>query len=141
MVRVIDQQKIRYLTVFGRVSRVPVSDCFMYNNKIVFAVPQARLSMAIGEGARNIKRVSEMLFRKAKVVALPRPGNDADIPNFISAIIHPVDYKNLEISGDEIIITANGMENKAELMGRGKIRLAELQDIAKQYFNKNLRIL
>ncbi|MEK6918782.1 MAG: hypothetical protein AABW73_01960 [Nanoarchaeota archaeon] len=141
MFKVLDQQKIRFLTVFGRVSRIPVSDCFMYNNKVVFAVPQARLAMAIGENANNIKRASEMLMRKVRVVALPRPGNDSDIPSFISSIIHPVEFKNLEVVGEEIQIVANGMENKAEMMGRNKVRLKELQDIAKQYFNKNLRII
>src|SRR3989344_7457764 len=133
MFKVLDQQKIRFLTVFGRVTRMPVSDCFMYNNKVVFAVPQARLSMAIGENASNIRRVGEMILRRVKVVALPRPGNEADISSFISSIIHPVEFKNLEVTGDEILISANGMENKAEMMGRNKVRLKELQDIAKQY--------
>lgn len=141
MFKVLDQQKIRFLTVFGRVSRMPVSDCFTYNNRLVFAVPQAKLAMAIGENGNNIKRVSEMLLRRIKVVALPRQGNQADIGSFISAIIHPVEYKNIEVKDDEILISANGMENKAEMMGRGKVRLKELQDITKQYFNKNLRII
>ncbi len=139
MVKVIDQQKMRYLNVFGRISRVPVSDCFMYNNRLVFAVPHQKISMAIGEKGRNLRITSEKLMRKLKVVALPREINDAR--RFISSIIHPIEFKNLEVLNDEIIITAGGMENKAELMGRGKVRLAELQDIAKQYFNKNLRII
>lgn len=139
MVKVIDQQKMRYLNVFGRISRVPVSDCFMYNNRLIFAVPHHKISMAIGERGENLKRASEILFRKSKVVALPRSTND--MGRFISAIIYPIEYKNLEAAGDEIIITATGMENKAELMGRNKVRLKELQDIAKQYFNKNLRII
>ncbi len=139
MVKVIDQQQIGYLNVFGKISRVPASDCFPYNNKIVFAVPRERLSMAIGEGGSNIKRVSEVIMRRSKVVPLPK--DKSDVAGFISAIIHPVEFKNLEVMEDEIQITANGMENKAELMGRNKVRLKELQDIAKQYFNKNLRII
>jgi len=139
MVKVLDQQQIGYLNVFGRIAGVPVSDCFPYNNRIVFAVPRARLSMAIGEGGRNLKIAGERLMRKLKVVPLPRDQND--VQSFLSAIVHPVEFKSLEISGDDILITANGMENKAELMGRNKVRLRELQDVAKQYFNKNLRII
>ena len=139
MVKVIDQQKIRYLNVFGRISRVPVSDCFMYNNRLVFAVPHQKISMAIGERGENLKRASEILFRKSRVVALPRSTND--ISRFISAIIYPIEYRRLDVVGDEIVITASGMENKAELMVRNKVRLKELQDITKQYFNKNLRII
>jgi len=138
MVKVIDQQKIRYLNVFGKISRVPVSDCFMYNNRIVFAVPQVKLSQALGPNGRNLKKASEILMRRSKVVPLPKDVSEAD--KFISSIVHPVEFKHLEIRDDEIIITAAGMENKAELMGRGKVRLKELQDIIKQYFNKNLRI-
>lgn len=141
MVKVIDQQQIGYLNVFGRIAKIPVSDCFSYNNKIVFAVPRAKLSMAIGQNGRNLKLVSEKIMRRSKVVALPKDGTTNDIQNFILSIIHPVEFKSLEVAGDEILITASGMENKAELMGRNKVRLSELQDIAKQYFNKNLRII
>ena len=141
MVRVIDQQKMRYLNVFGRITRLRVSDCFMYNNRIVFAVPHSLLSMAIGENGNNLKKASEILLRRSKVVPLPKDDSPKNINYFLSAIVHPVEFKNLEVVGDEIIITANGMENKAELMGRNKTRLRELQDIAKQYFNKNLRVV
>ena len=141
MFKVLDQQKIRFLTVFGEVTRISASDCFMYNNKVVFAVPQAKLSMAIGQNANNIREIGELILRRTKVVALPRPGNEADIASFVSSIIHPVQFKNLEVTNEEILISANGMENKAEMMGRNKVRLKELQDIAKQYFNKNLRII
>ncbi|PIN88607.1 hypothetical protein COU61_04195 [Candidatus Pacearchaeota archaeon CG10_big_fil_rev_8_21_14_0_10_35_13] len=139
MVRVIDQVLMRYLNLFGKISRVDVKDCFIFNNKIVFAVPRNKLSLAVGENGRNVRKASDLLPRKVKVIALPRDESEAKW--FLLSITHPTEFKNLEITGDEMIITTTGMKNKAELMGRNKARMKELQSVVKQYFNKGLRII
>ena len=83
--------------------------------------------------------LTKLLPRKVKVVALPN--DETEARSFMMSITHPTEFKNLEVRNDEMIITTNGMKNKAELMGRNKARMKELQSIAKQYFNKNLRII
>ena len=54
-------------------------------------------------------------------------------------MISPVGFKDFEMNGREIIITA-GSQNKAALIGRNKRRLYELQKITKDFFGKELRI-
>jgi hypothetical protein len=138
MERIIDQQLMNYLNVFGQISRVRVNDCFMYNNKIIFAVPQKMLSMALGRNGENVKRANDVLLKRIRVVALPK--SIADAGKFLSAIVYPIEFKSTEITPIEIVICASGVKNRAELMGRNKARMKELQNIAKQYFNKSLRI-
>ena len=60
--------------------------------------------------------------------------------NFIKSIVSPVEFKDLEIRNDEIIINA-GMQSKAALIGRNRRREQELKEIVKDYFKRELRIV
>ena len=51
-------------------------------------------------------------------------------------IVHASDFDK-----DSVDTYNSYFKNKAELMGRNKTRLRELQNIVKQYFKKGLRIV
>ena len=127
---------IRYLNLFEKITRVTTKNCFEYNNAIVFAVHPSLVSRAIGEHGNNVKEMSELLGKKIKVISLPFRG----IENFIADIVSPIKFKSIEISGREIIINA-GKQSKAALIGRNRIRLEELNNIAKEYFDKEIKII
>jgi len=96
------------------------------------------VSQAVGEGARNIKEMSNILRKRIKVIPAPRGIQDAK--KFIEAIVSPVKFNDLEITDDEIILTA-GSHNKAALIGRNKRRMIEMQGIVKDFFGKEFRIV
>ena len=123
MINTINMQDMRYLNLFGKITRVNTRHCFKYNEFIFFSVPKNLVSKAIGEGGKNVRKMSEILARK-----------------FITEITSPVAFKDFEIKGNEIIITA-GMQSKAALLGRNKRRLIEMQKIASDFFGKELRII
>ena len=138
MVKVLDFKLIRYINLFSRVTRVRCKHCFLYNNMIVFAVLRGFIPQAIGQGNKNLRKLSELTRKKIKIVALPK--GKEDIENFVSMIISPVKFKSIEIRNDEAVITAS-LQNKASLIGRGKCRLNEMQNVLEQYFGiKKLRI-
>ena len=134
--KTLDMQFIRYLNLFEKITRVSTKNCFSYNNIIIFGVPPAFISRAIGEGGRNIKKMSEILGRKIKVIPFPC----RNIYEFICKIIEPLRFKSLEMTEKEVIINA-GRQSKAALIGRNKQRLEELNDIVKEYYNKEVRII
>ena len=134
--KTLDMRFIRYLNLFEKITRVTTKNCFEYNNAIVFAVHPSLISRAIGEQGNNVKEMSEILGKKIKVISLPFRG----IENFIADIVSPIKFKSIEISGKEIIINA-GKQSKAALIGRNKIRLEELNNVAKEYFDKEIRII
>ena len=101
-------------------------------------MPRELVNRAIGENGKNIKRIGEVLGKKAKVI--PSPRGIYDVKQFIENIVYPVTFKSLEIKDDEMILTA-GNQSKAALIGRDKKRLLELQKIIKDYFGKELRII
>ncbi|MFH1325334.1 MAG: hypothetical protein ABIH49_01010 [archaeon] len=138
MAGTIDMQAMRHLNLFNKITRISTRFCFNYNNTIFFCVPRNMLSRAIGENGSNIKKMNEVLRRKIKVIASPRGIEDAK--RFIESIVSPVTFRDLTINGNEITISA-GTQSKAALIGRDKRRLLELQNIAKDFFGKELRII
>ena len=138
MNNVINMQDMRYLNLFSKITQVSTRFCFKYNEAIVFCVPKELVSKAIGENGNNVRRINEILGKRIKIVPSPRGLQDAR--KFMENIVSPVTFKNLEIVGNEIVITA-GSQSKAALIGRDKRRLRELQKVAKDFFGMELRII
>jgi len=138
MVNTIDMQDLRYLNLFSKVTHISTKYCFMYNNTVIFAVPKPLISKALGRDVINLKRISNTLKKRVKVVAIPRGIEDAK--SLIEAIVSPVTFKGIEIKDDQLILTA-GPQNKAALIGRNKRRMIEMAEIVKDFFHKEFRIV
>lgn len=139
MAQTIDMQSMRYLNLFAKISHVHTTNCFSYNNVLIFAVPKAMVSKAIGPKAANIKKLSEVLRRKVKIIA--KPLGDSDVAEFIKSVIEPTEFNSLEVKDGTVLISA-GRQNKAMLIGRNRIREKELTDILARTLKINkLRIL
>lgn len=138
MVNTIDMQDMRYLNLFGKITRVSTRFCFKYNETIFFCVPRLLVSRAVGGEGRNVKKLNEILRKKIKIIPIPLGVQHAK--QFIEAIVSPVTFRDLEIKDNEIILTA-GSQSKAALIGRNKRRFLEMQKIVKSYFGKEFRIV
>jgi len=137
MINTIDMQGMRYLNLFSKITNVNTRHFFKYNEAIMFCVPKHLLSKSLGKNGSNLKRIGEILKRRIRIIPMPRGIEDAEI--FVRAIVNPVEFKDLEIKEDEIIINA-GSANKAALIGRNKRRLNEMQEIIRNFFKKDVRI-
>jgi transcription antitermination factor NusA-like protein len=136
--KVLDMQFIRYANLFNKVTKIRCTHCFEYNNAIVFAIPRKFIMKAIGKDNSNLEKLSRVIGKRVKIVAIPN--GKEDIEGFVSIITKPVKFSGIELKGDEAIITA-GMQSKAALIGRGKVRLSEMENILGQYFGiKRVRI-
>ena len=138
MENTIDMQHLRYLNLFYKITKVSTNFCLNYNNMIVFCVPKRFISQSIGKNLENLKRISSIIKKRIRVVAKPNSINDAE--SFIKSIIHPVEFEELTVKENKIIITAGSM-NKAALIGRNKRRLLEMQKIVKDFFGKEFKIV
>lgn len=137
MVKTIDMQLMRYINLFRKISRISSNHCFSYNNTVIFGVQKKEVQKAIGEDSINLKKMSDVIQKKIKIVAIPRDIRDAE--SFISTVVSPAQIKNVEIEGNVLIINS-APQNKAMLIGRNKRRLEEIKKIVKEYFDKEVRI-
>jgi NusA-like KH domain protein len=136
--KTLDLTIIRNLNLFEKITRIATDSCFIFSNTMFFAVPKGMVYRAVGKEGENVKRLSEILGRKVKIIELPEGGQN--IARFIQDIIAPIQPKNIEVGEKEIIITA-GRLNHAALVGRDKQKLGELKKVAEEYFGKTLRIV
>jgi len=134
----INMQDMRHLNLFRRITGISTRYVLKYNEMLIFCVPKALLSKAIGENARNLRKIKEILGKRIKVIPIPNGIQHAK--EFIEAIVSPVQFKDIEVQGSEIILTA-GKQSKAALIGRNKRRLNEMQEIIKNFFGKDFRII
>ena len=136
--KTLDMRFIRYLNLFEGVTRIRTKDCFFYNNNIIFAVPKNKVFMAVGRDGQNVREISGIVKKRVRIISMPSGIEDAE--KFILDIISPVSFNGLEINENELIINA-GRQNKAALIGRNRVRLNEMREIVKQYFEKDFKIV
>jgi NusA-like KH domain protein len=127
----IDMKLMRYINLFGKISGVSTTNCFVYNNTIVFAVPKLLVSRAVGKDGANVRRIGEVFRRKIKVVP---EANEEKMEEFISGIVSPFNFNKVDVKEGTVTLNA-GRQNKAALIGRNRIREKELEDILKSFFN------
>lgn len=137
MVNIIDMQDLRYLNLFEKVTRISTKYCFEYNNTIFFCVPRNLVRKAVGVDARNVKRISETIRKRIRIIPVPRDISDAR--GFIETVVSPIEIKEFEINENEIIVGGN-VQIKAALIGRNKRRLLEMQTIIKDFFKREFKV-
>jgi NusA-like KH domain protein len=134
MAKTIDMQLMRYINLFEKLSNVSTTNCFVYNNTIIFAVPRNKLSKAIGKSGVNMKRLSATFRKKVKTIEMPEEDTDNQIEKFVSDVVSPVEFSKMEFEDGGAVIKA-GRQSKAALIGRNKARVEELEEILKRFFN------
>jgi transcription antitermination factor NusA-like protein len=134
MATVIDMQLMRYINLFSQTTKIQTTKVFSYNNQIVFAVPKSKVSTAIGRGAFNVKKMSDILRKKIKVVSMPAVDNNEGIGKFVEETVAPVEFNKIEVKENSVVITA-GRQSKAALIGRNRTREKELADVLKNFFH------
>lgn len=135
---VIDMQTMRYINLLDKTSRVKTRKCFMYNNVIIFAVPRMFVRQAIGPGAAHIHALQEQLGKRIRVIEEAQGIDDA--ARFIADIVAPVTFQSLEMK-DNVLVLSAGIQSKAALIGRNRRREAELQQIVKDTFGLEMKII
>lgn len=138
MKNIIDMQDIRYLNLFGKITKVNTPFCFKYNGILIFCVPKYLVQKAVGEDGRNIRQISRILGKRIKII--PKPRGIQDLEYFIKVIINPINFRGIEVKDKEVIINA-GVQSKAALIGRNKTRFFEMQNIIRNFFGKEFRII
>lgn len=136
---IINMQTMRYINLLDTISRVKTTKCFVYNNIVFFAVPREMVSRAIGPSAINVRHLQERLGKRVRIIEEPSSNGDAE--KFLIGIVEPAKFKSVEIKDGEMIITAGGTQNRAMLFGRNKHKFEELQQVVKDVFGLELKIV
>ena len=133
MAGTIDMQLMRYINLFARTTKVQTTKVFVYNNQIIFAVPKAKVSVAIGKQAINVKKLNGILRRKIKIVAMPIADSNDGVGKFVEDVVAPIEFNSVDVRDDSVVVNA-GRQSKAALIGRNRQREKELAEVLKNFF-------
>ncbi len=133
-------QMMRYINLFARTTKISTTKVFYYNNQIIFCIPKSKVSIAIGKGACNIKKMSETLRKKIRVVAMPAVDDVEGIKKFVEMVVSPIEISGVDMKSGSCVVNG-GRQSKAALIGRNRVREKELADVLKSFFGiRSLRI-
>lgn len=125
------------MTTFENLTRAKVKECYIDNNKqIIFIVEPGQAGKAIGKNGVNIRKISDKLHKKVKVIEF-----NSEAVRFVANAISPLKSEKIYEEDGVINITTNGPRLKALLIGRDQRNLKELQKLVSKYFDVKVKIL
>jgi len=133
----IDNETFRYLNAFGTLTGVSAIDCFTFNGEIVYVVEPGKISVAVGKGGSNIRKVENLLNKRVRLVEYSN-----DPISFVRNIMFPFTPRNLILvtksDGSKVIKIIADNALKRRLFKDGK-RLLNLINILLQRHFPNYR--
>lgn len=128
--RKIDLETLRTISLFEKITRASVKDCFMYKERLTFVVGQGQLMKALGKNREKLLKLEKLLNRRIKIVEF-----SDDKFRFITNLLYPL--KILEISEDEngiVIIKGPDQKTKGLMIGARAQNLRATEEVVRKYF-------
>ena len=121
---------MKFMSLFENLTQAEIKDCFVdKNDNIVFIVKENQIAKAIGKHGSNVKRLSEVLNRKIKIVEF-----NSNLLQFIRNMIRPLEIREIKQDGPIVTIVGNDVKTKGLLIGRDAKNLRSLESVVKRYF-------
>jgi N utilization substance protein A len=126
---VLDKSSLAFMSSFERITKAKVKDFTEYGEMLLFIVQPGELFKAIGPKGINVKKLSNKLKKRIKIVEF----ND-DVLVFVKNMIHPLKATNITQEGSIITIESDEAKTKGLLIGRNAQNLRQLEKVVKRYF-------
>jgi len=134
----IDNETFRYLSAFSTLTGVSALDCFEFNGEIVYVVEPGKISVAVGKGGSNIKKVESLLKKRVRLVEYSN-----DPISFVRNILFPSFPRNIYLvtksDGSKVIKIVADRALKRRLFKDGKKIFNLANALLKRHF-PNYRI-
>ena len=135
---VYDTDLLRIIKVFEDTTRVPVKDCFYFNDKLLFVVNQGFLFKALGKNGVNAIKLESLLNRKIKIVEF-----NPVLQTFIYNLVYPLQLTKIVEEDGVVTIEGKDTKTKGLLIGYHAKNLRFYESVVKKYFPhiKELRVV
>ena len=137
MAHKLDTKALLQLSMFEKITKAKVKDCFEDSFKqLVFCVQSGQLHQAIGKAGVKVKKIEQLLKRKIRVIEF-----NPTLSLFVEGLCYPhkgtvEDESRLlwDSKKEIVVITPIDHETRGYLIGKGASNLRNMEDITRRYF-------
>tara|TARA_Y100000310_G_scaffold302396_1_gene339689 strand:+ start:674 stop:1090 length:417 start_codon:yes stop_codon:yes gene_type:complete len=131
----LDLKTIGYISTFEKITRTHAIDFFENRGQLTFLTGENTARKAIGRGGINIKKLSNMLNRKIRIIELTK-----DPKTFLISMIFPIKPGSIELEDSIITIKPNSTEDKARMIGREASNFQLVNSLLERHYKLKLKI-
>ena len=125
-----------YITIFEKITSTDALDFLENKGQLIFFTKEGTIKKAIGNNGINIKRLSNLLKKKVRIIELSE-----DPKKFILSVIHPLQPSLIEVKEKEIILHFNTTEERARIIGRNGSNLEFLTKLVENHHHLKLKVI
>jgi len=125
-----DVELLKLMSLFEKITRADLKDCFVNRERVVFIVQHGEMGKALGKQKFNLQKIEEAINRKIKIVEF-----NPDVLEFIKNLMYPL--KILEIKQDDSVVIIKGSDTKTKglMIGARAQNLRNYEELVKKYFD------
>lgn len=124
----LDTDTIKQIALFESVTKAQVSDCFPFEDKLLFIVAEGDIGKAIGKAGSNVKLLEQKFNKRLEIIEFNK-----DPIRFVANILKPVTIKSSELVPKEVgnVLNISINSNRVTFPSK-KVKKAKI--LLKKYF-------
>jgi N utilization substance protein A len=135
----LDVQTLQWISLFEKITRARVRDCFMLQDKLTFIVEKGDLHKALGKEKKTLRKLEGLYKKRIKIIQY-----DEDVERFICNVLSPLKVVKMEMN-DEGIVTITGPDEKTKglMIGAQAKNLRSYEAVVHKYYPqiKELKVI
>lgn len=127
----LDNQTLMSISLFERVTHVPVKDCVEMEDRIIFMVDNGNITQAVGKNGENVSTLRKKIGKMIQMIEF-----SDDPQKFVASVFHPYEVESVEIEnrGNQIHATVKvSPALKAKAIGRQGRNLKIFREIISRH--------
>lgn len=125
----LNKDTIECMGLFQAITKVAARDCLLEDGQAIFLVDKGKMGLAIGEGGKNARLLSDRMGRRVKIYEY------SDEPaEFIKNLLSGINVSNIQLASSTAIVTISA-EDKGKLIGAQGKNIKSLTTLLKRHHN------
>ncbi len=124
-----DVETLQLMTLFEKITRSKLKDCFTVKDKLYFIVQFGELRRALGAQKENIQKLVKATNRNIKIVEF-----NPNVLDFTRNVMHPLRMDDINMVDGVITIKGTDIKTKGLMIGARAQNLRNYEAIVQKYF-------
>jgi len=126
-----DVESLQLITLFEKITKSKLKDCFINKDKIYFIVQFGEFRKALGQNKENIQKLVKATNRNIKIVEF-----NPNVLDFTKNIMYPLRMEDINMIEGVIIIKGTDTKTKGLMIGARAQNLRNYESLVQKYFEE-----